>query len=88
LAQYNLGYLYRNGHGVTQDYAKARHFYELAAEQGHASGQFGLGYLYDEGLGVLQDFYQRLDIFTSLQPSKVMLRLKTILANSIAMVLA
>jgi hypothetical protein len=88
LAQYNLGYLYRNGHGVTQDYAKARHFYELAAEQGHASGQFGLGYLYDEGLRVLQDFYQRLDIFTSLQPSKVMLRLKTILANSIAMVLA
>ena len=37
-----------NGHGVTQDYAKARHFYELAAEQGHAGAQYNLGYLYDQ----------------------------------------
>ncbi len=43
-------------HEVLQDYAKARYFYELAAEQGHACAQNNLGYLYYEGLGVTQDY--------------------------------
>jgi TPR repeat protein len=41
---------------VSQDYAKARHFYELAAEQGNAVAQANLGNLYDNGLGVTQDY--------------------------------
>jgi TPR repeat protein len=49
---------YVNGsycHEVLQDYAKARHFYELAAEQGHAVAQNNLGVLYYHGHGVPQD---------------------------------
>ena len=30
-AQYNLGFMYRNGQGVTQDYAQAHMWYNLAA---------------------------------------------------------
>lgn len=30
----NLGYLYEHGMGVTHDYAKARQWYALSAEQG------------------------------------------------------
>ncbi len=40
------------GLGVTQDCAKARHFYELAAKQGHADAQYNLGTMYEFGKGV------------------------------------
>ena len=35
-AQFNLGFLYRIGQGVNQDYQKACHWYLLSAEQGYA----------------------------------------------------
>ena len=41
-AQYNLGYMYRNGKGVTKDKAKAVEWYTKAAEQGN---QFAIGAL-------------------------------------------
>jgi len=55
-AQNNLGYMYRNGQGVLQDYAEAVKWYRLAAEQGYASAQSNLGYMYEYGQGVLQDY--------------------------------
>lgn len=55
-AQFNLGLMYGNGFGVTQDYAEAVNWYTLAAEQGHAGGQFSLGMMYDFGEGVLRDY--------------------------------
>ena len=54
-AQYNLGMLYYEGHGVTQDYATARHWWEQAAAQGNAWAQYRLGVLYQKGRGVPQD---------------------------------
>ena len=33
----NLGVLYANGRGVAQDYAKAREWYEKAADKGDAA---------------------------------------------------
>ncbi len=33
-AQYNIGSMYKNGHGVPQDYAEAARWYRRAAEQG------------------------------------------------------
>ena len=42
-AQYNLGEMYRNGEGVTEDYEEARKWYRLAAEQGNADAQNTLG---------------------------------------------
>jgi TPR repeat protein len=54
-AQYNLGMLYYEGHGVTQDYATARHWWEQAAAQGNARALYRLGVLYQKGRGAPQD---------------------------------
>ena len=45
-AQYNLGVMYDQGDGVTEDHAEALRWYRLAAEQGHAEAQFNLGVMY------------------------------------------
>jgi hypothetical protein len=55
-ARYNLGVLYDNGRGVTQDFAEAARWYRGAAEQGHAGAQNNLAILYRNGRGVPQDF--------------------------------
>ena len=55
-AMSNLGLLYDNGQGVAQDYAKAREWYEKAADKGDADAMFNLGLLYDNGQGVAQDY--------------------------------
>ncbi len=55
-AQYNLGVMYRNGHGVPQDYAEAMGWWRKAAEQGNAGAQNNLGVMYRNGLGVPQDY--------------------------------
>ena len=55
-AQFYLGEMYDNGHGVPQDYREARRWYRLAAAKGHADAQFNLGVMYDNGHGVPQDY--------------------------------
>ena len=55
-AQYNLGVMYYDGRGVTQDYAEAVKWYRLAAEQDIAKAQSQLGYMYANGQGVPQDY--------------------------------
>ena len=52
----NLGFLYGQGRGVSQDYAEAVRWFRAAAEQGDATAQYNLGVLYHEGRGVPQDF--------------------------------
>ena len=54
-AQTYLGSLYAAGSGVTQDYAKAAHWYRQAAEQGDAVAQVNLGVLYENGQGVARN---------------------------------
>ena len=44
-AQYNLGYMYRNGQGVPQSDKEAATWFGLAADQGHANAQKGLSML-------------------------------------------
>jgi TPR repeat protein len=55
IAQYNIGFMYANGHGVVQDDAEAFKLYRLAAEQGLAQAQYNIGIMYDIGRGVVQD---------------------------------
>ena len=55
-AQYNLGVMYADGEGVTQDYAEAVKWYRMAAEQGIAEAQFNLGNAYNSGQGVAQNY--------------------------------
>jgi TPR repeat protein len=54
-AQYRLGYSYRWGAGVAQDYAEAFRWFRKAAEQGNAYAQFYVGFLYHQGWGVVRD---------------------------------
>ena len=55
-AQYNLGWIYANGRGVTQDYKEAVTWYRKAAQQGEAMAQANLGVMYMNGTGVTQDY--------------------------------
>jgi TPR repeat protein len=57
-AQYELGYIYANGMGVTQSDKEAVNWYRLAAEQGNSDGSFHLGYMYYNGRGVVQDYQE------------------------------
>ena len=58
-AQYNLGQMYENGHGVPQDYAQALAWYRRAAAwRGFANAQHSLGSMYANGHGVTQDYLQ------------------------------
>ena len=54
-AQYNLGHLYKNGHGVAQDYSAAMKWFRMAADQGSAEAQYNLGVMYYKGQGVPQN---------------------------------
>ena len=55
-AQYNLGFMYKYGQGVTLNYAKAAKWYRKAADQGLAEAQSNLGVMYVNGQGVAQDY--------------------------------
>jgi TPR repeat protein len=51
-----LGQLYlRGGYGIKPDYDLAKHYFQLASNQGEAEGWAGLGSLHALGLGVEQD---------------------------------
>ncbi|WP_366658587.1 tetratricopeptide repeat protein [Fodinicurvata sp. EGI_FJ10296] len=54
-AQNNLGTMYEQGYGVTQDYAEAVRWYSSAAEQGNSYAQRNLSAMYADGRGVAQD---------------------------------
>ena len=54
-AQNNLGILYRNGQGVSQNYAEALKWFRRSADQGSAWAQYNLGMAYQLGLGVPED---------------------------------
>lgn len=56
LAQNVLGFMYANGHGVTQDDREAVSWYHKAADQGDADAQTFLGAMYSKGQGVPQDY--------------------------------
>ena len=55
-AQHNLGVMYKEGNGVTQDYVAAMAWYEKAANQGKAQAQTSLGLMYFNGEGVPKNY--------------------------------
>ena len=54
-AQYNLGFCYEKGLGVSAQLVEASKWYRKAAEQGHAASQCSLGLCYEFGKGVTKD---------------------------------
>jgi len=57
-AQNDLGVLYYEGKGVSQDYKKAVYWFTKSADQGDDLAQFNLGFMYRNGEGVPQDYKQ------------------------------
>ncbi|KAG0296705.1 hypothetical protein BGZ96_008750 [Linnemannia gamsii] len=63
VAQAALGDMYKEGHGVYQDYLTAMDWYLKAANQGHSDAQYKIGAMYSTGLGVSQDYSQAMAWF-------------------------
>jgi hypothetical protein len=57
-AQFNLGLLYLDGHGVPQSTAEAANWFRRAAEQDYTQAQHNLGAMYGSGQGVKRDYVQ------------------------------
>lgn len=62
-AQFNLGLLYAEGHGVPQDSAKAVEWFSKAAAQGNVDAQNNLGVMYLIGEGVAKDTQKSIEWF-------------------------
>ena len=56
IAQFYIGWMYRDGLGVKQDYAQALSWFQKAAAQGNAPAQDYIGKMYYDGMGVKQDY--------------------------------
>ena len=63
-AQYNLGWLYANGNGLSVDIDAAHRWWLAAAEQGHADAQFAIGLALTTGEGKRRDIKQATHWFT------------------------
>jgi len=63
VAQFNLGFMYRKGQGVKQNYTKALAYYQLASDQGNADAQSTLGFMYNNGQGVEQNYAKAVEYY-------------------------
>ena len=54
-AQFSVGLMYDQGHGVLQNHETAAKWITLAAEQAYVNAQCNLGVMYHNGEGVPQD---------------------------------
>ena len=63
-AQFDLGDMYTEGRGVTQDHKEAAKWFRLITDQGDAAAaQFDLGDMYAEGRCVTQDYKEAVKWF-------------------------
>ena len=62
-AQHNIGYMYEEGLGVTQQYDVAMEWYRRAADGGLAEADHNLGMMYVDGRGVAKSWAQGLMYF-------------------------
>ena len=64
-AQFNVGFDYEYGIGVSQSYKLAEKWYQLACKQGNVEAMNNLGMMYSVGLGVEKDENKAFQLVTS-----------------------
>jgi uncharacterized protein len=62
-AAFNLGNIYANGIGVSQNYAEAEKWFRIAAVQGDTKAQYALGMLFYTGKGLTKDYAEAVKWF-------------------------
>ena len=62
-AAFITGRLHSKGEGVPQSYAKARHYYKVAADNGESDAQYNLAVLYEKGRGMPADIVQAAKLY-------------------------
>lgn len=62
-ARARLGFLYREGIGVTQDYQKSLTYFIPAAIKGNSFAMYNLGYLYAQGYGVTKNILKAIEYY-------------------------
>lgn len=62
-AYYNLGLLYYDGEGVSQDKTKAKELWDLSCDGGYILSCTNLGYMYNNGDGVRQDVQKATELY-------------------------
>lgn len=62
-AQYELGRIYHDADGVSQDLTESLKWVRKAAAQGHVDAQFQLGLFYEEGLVIQQNFSEAAELY-------------------------
>ncbi len=61
----SIGWMYKCGHGVEQNYSLALEWFHKSAECNNSSGWYNLGCMYRDGYGTAQDLQQALYWFKS-----------------------
>ena len=64
-AQFKLGNMYFDGHGVTRSVKKSFKYYCLSQEQGHVKAHLYLAEMYESGVGTKQDYLKALELYRS-----------------------
>jgi TPR repeat protein len=62
-AKNDVGLMYHDGKGVTQNFAEAMKWYRQAAEAGDSGAQFNLAYMYYAGQGIRQNYAEAIKWF-------------------------
>ena len=57
-AQYDLGFMYASGEGVSEDSRQAVKWFHKAAKQGHTGASAALFLMYNKGKGVSEDYVE------------------------------
>ena len=62
---FGLAMMYHEGEYVSQNYYKARTYFELAYEEGNCKSAYYLGMYYENGIAVAKDQHKALEYYTS-----------------------
>lgn len=63
IGQYNVGFFYMDGLGITKDEKRGNEFFQLAVDQGNSDALNDLGYSYQYGRGMAKDEKRAIELY-------------------------